>query len=769
MNKWDLLKHVPPRLEVSAVAKRTKKATTKTRRQKSAANTNAPLGPGPGKRALRGKLGRISRNHKRRSVWFQARAAWPLREARVGKLVSERARVEKEFAPAPGTTQWESVGPTNVGGRITCLVCDPAKPDSIWAGAAGGGVWQSTDAGRTWKGLWHSQAVLNVGALAIHPTNSKIIYCGTGEANLSADSYAGVGLYRTTNGGKSWRLFASGAKTAIPSRIGVIAIDPHDPSHIRIGGIGFGKVSPQESGLGGMYTSRDAGKTWARETFISAQNYWCHSIVFDPVQPQRIFATVTAQGVSSGVWRSLDGGATWTHLTNGLPAPAKFNRATLAMAPSDPNVIYLQVAASDENVLGIFRTSDGGNTWQNIAGSHFTGEGQMTYGNSIVVHPTDPNHVICGGVDLHRTTNGGNTWKQITHWDATRGDSDYAHADHHALLMPAAAPGRVYDANDGGVDVSDDGGTSWENRSKGLAVTMYYDIDVAPSDPRSFGGGAQDNGTVVTTTGGSDDHFEIEGGDGGWMVYHPEKANQVYASYYNMNITRIRGTQRRDVSPPAPKSEKENVWMVYITLDPNKPATVFTGSNRVWRSKNDGTTWRPVSGSLDGSSISAIEVAPADSQRVYVGTENGGFFRSLDGGNTWSPNMAGPELPGVTITRLESSPTNADVLFATIANFGNSHVFRSDDGGAHWHDVDGGRLPDVPHHAAVVSPDEPQTVFVANDAGIYVSRDLGATWHNLRRNLPNTMFVDLVYHQGAGTLTTATYGRGIWRLKVRAS
>jgi photosystem II stability/assembly factor-like uncharacterized protein len=208
--------------------------------------------------------------------------------------------------------------------------------------------------------------------------------------------------------------------------------------------------------------------------------------------------------------------------------------------------------------------------------------------------------------------------------------------------------------------------------------------------------------------------------------------------------------------------------MVYITLDPNRPSTVFTGSTHVWRSKDDGTTWRQVSGSLDGSPISAIEVAPADSQRVYVGTENGGFFRSLDGGETWSPNMAGPELPGVTITRLESSPTKADVLFATLANFGNSHVFRSDDGGAHWHDVDGGRLPDAPHHAIVVSPDEPSTVFVANDAGVYVSRDLGATWSSLKRNLPNTMCVDLVYHQGAGTLTVATYGRSLWRLKVRA-
>jgi photosystem II stability/assembly factor-like uncharacterized protein len=335
------------------VARRTKKPASKTRRQTSEGKANTSIAPGPRKNQLRPKLGHVSRNHKRRSVWFQARASWPLREACVGQLVSERARVEKEFAAAPGTTQWESVGPTNIGGRLTCLVCDPAKPDSIWAGAAGGGVWQSSDAGRSWKALWHLQSVLNVGALAIHPTNPKILYCGTGEANLSVDSYAGVGLYRTTNGGKTWTLFASSAKTGIPSRIGVIAIDPHDANHIRIGGIGFGRVSPQESGFGGMYTSRDAGKTWARETFISAQNYWCHSIVFDPAQPQRIFASFTAQGVANGVWRSLDGGATWSHLTNGLPPAEQFNRATLAIAPSDPDVIYLQVAATNGKLLGI--------------------------------------------------------------------------------------------------------------------------------------------------------------------------------------------------------------------------------------------------------------------------------------------------------------------------------------------------------------------------------------------------------------------------------
>jgi photosystem II stability/assembly factor-like uncharacterized protein len=755
------------------MAKAKKSTASKSRRTKPAAgrrkstrNTGS-IAPGPLKQP-QGKMGPISRNHKRRSTWFQARASWPLREACTGELVRERHRVEQALAPAPGAAQWENIGPTNVGGRITSLVCDPTRPDNLWAGAAGGGVWQSTDAGRTWKSLWHLQSVLNVGALAIHPANPKILYCGTGEANLSADSYAGVGLYRSTNGGRTWQLFASSAKTGLPSRIGVIAIDPRDPNHIRIGGIGFGRTSPQELGLGGMYTSRDAGKTWTRETFISTQNYWCHSIVFHPTQPQRIFATFTAQGVRNGIWRTTDGGATWTQLKNGLPAPAAFNRAIIAIAPSNPDVLYCQAANESEGILGIFRSSDGGNTWNDISGTHFDDEGQMTYGNSIVVHPTDPNHVICGGVDLHLTTNADGKWKRSTHWDANRGQPIYAHADHHALLMPAALPGRVYDGNDGGLDVSDDGGNTWANRSAGLAATMYYDLDVAPSDPLSFGGGAQDNGTLVTITGRSDDHFEIEGGDGGWMVYHPQRASQVYASYYNMNITRIRGSARKDVSPPAPKSEKEKVWMVFITLDPNNPAIVYTGSFRVWRSRDEGATWKALSSSLDGSAISAIEVAPANSQRIYIGTENGGFFRSLDGGANWSPNMAGAELPKVTITRLETSPTNADVIFASLANFGNSHVFRSDDGGANWQDVDRGRLPNVPHHAVVVSPDEPKTVYVCSDAGIHVSRDFGGNWSSLKRNLPNTMFVDLVYHQGTGTITTATYGRSIWRLKVRS-
>jgi photosystem II stability/assembly factor-like uncharacterized protein len=731
-----------------------------------------PITPGPRKKELGiGTPGVRLSLHKNRSVWFQARASWPVREAPVDILVRERGRVRAALGTPVTAVKWDAIGPTNIGGRMTSIVCHPSKPDSIWAGAAGGGVWQSDDAGKSWRSVWSDQDILNVGSLAIDPQNPGTIYCGTGEANLSLDSYAGVGVYQSANGGKNWKLLAGSSDAGIPTRIGVIAIDPFDSKHLLIGGVGADESSSRPQDFGGMYGSRDGGVTWQREDFISAKNYWCHSIVFHPANKGVIFATFTEQGTKNGIWLSEDGGNSWRQLSKGLPASENFGRTSLAISPSDADVIYAfaqnTLSGRSDLLLGVFRSANGGGTWKEVGGTHFAKEGQISYGNTITVHPKNPNHVLCGGVDLHLTTNGGKSWTKVTRWDADRGKPNYAHADHHHLLMPLAAPGRVYDPNDGGLDVSEDGGITWSNRSKGLAVTMYYDMDVAQSDGNNFGGGAQDNGTLVTTDGGSDDHFEILGGDGGWMVYDPADAGHLYASYYNMGIWRLRDGNWVDISPPAPKDEKGSVWMVYITMDPHDQNTVFTGSTRVWRTKSDGKNWTPVSPALDGSPISAIEIAPADSKRIYVGTEDGGFFRSLDGGQTWSANLSSATLPGHTITRIDSTAKlGADSLFVTIANFGHSHLFRSKDGGKTWEDVDKGQLPDVPHHAVVIRPDEPQTVYVGNDAGVFVSHNSGATWMNMTGNLPNAMVVDLVLQEKDSTLSAATYGRSLWRTRI---
>ena len=728
------------------------------------------LTPGPTKSRRASSPRPILDHHKNRSVWFRARAAWPVREASVRALVAERQRIRKSLPAAPGTAQWQLVGPTNIGGRLTSIACDPNQTERIWVGSAGGGVWHSPDGGITWQSQWHDEEVLNVGALAIHPKQTDILYCGTGEANLSADSYPGVGLYRTLDGGQTWHLLASCDRTGLPCRIGAIALDPFEPQHILLGGIGFFETS-QAGDLGGLYVSRDEGLSWTRQTFVSPNNYWCHGIVFHPLVRGVIYVTVTARGAASGIYRSRDGGQTWTHLTKGLPPTERFGRTSLAMSPSKPDVLYAfaadEASESADQLLGVFRSANGGDSWKTIAGSHFADEGQISYGNTIVVHPTSPNHVICGGVDLHRSTNGGRTWRRITKWDDRRGAPTYAHGDHHALLMPSAAPGLVYDPNDGGLDVSVDGGTRWTNRSNGLAVTMYYDMDVAQSDARVFGGGAQDNGTLVTRTGRPNDHAELLGGDGGWMVFDPNDASHLYASYYNLNLYRFRNGTTRRASPAASENEKNSIWMAFIAMDPTNANITFTGSFRVWRTIDDGDHWEAVSPSLDGSSITAIEIARSNPRRIYVGTENGGFFRSLDGGTTWSASLASPVLPGHQISRLAASPVDANLVFATFENFGHAHVFRSSDGGVTWQDIDKGQLPDVPHHAVAIPRDAPTTLYVCNDVGVFVSVDGGTNWSDLSRNLPHVMVVDLVHHRGEGVLLAATYGRSLWRLGVR--
>ncbi len=717
------------------------------------------LVPGPPKKRSAGPVAPRYTTHKTRALWFQSRAAYPVREADVERLARER----KKFAavPAPSPPHWVQVGPANIGGRMTSLAVHPANPDLLYIGAAGGGVWKSEDAGKTWTSLWHNQPSLNVGSLALDPRNPDVIYCGTGEANLSADSYAGVGLFRSENAGKSCKLWAASRSSGIPRRIGVIAIDPFDSNHIRLGGV---RHAPQD--VSAMFTSRDAGKTWTREDFVSRGNYWCHDIVFHPAARGVLFASVDEQGGGNGIWRSDDGGASWKHLTRGLPPAASIHRTSLAIAPSSPDTIYAISANREDGVLGVFRSTNRGERWTSIGGRHFRREGQMTYGNCIAVHPTNPKWVLCGGVDLHLTSDGGRTWRQVTRWDAARGKPRYAHADHHALAMPAAAPGRVYDANDGGMDVSEDGGVNWTNRSNGLAATMFYDLDVSQTDGKICGGGTQDNGTVVTTGGDPAAFFQVLGGDGGWMIIDPQDAGHVFASYYNFNIFRLRGGRWTEVTPDMPDEEHASVWMVYITMDPNDSETVYVASNRVWKTTNDGNTWKPVSDVLDATPVSAIEVAPANSNFVYVGTEKGGFFRSTDAGMTWSDNLAGSILPGMIVTRIETHPKNARIVLVTVGGRGNSHLFRSDDAGSSWTDVDGGKLPDAPLHAVVIRPDAPDTILVAGDAGIFQSLDFGKTWASLAGNLPNTMLVDLVYQEKDKALTVATYGRSLWRAQL---
>lgn len=692
--------------------------------------------------------GRLS-SHKPRSHWFQARAAWPWREANGEHLASERQRCSRRVEKYV----WTSLGPTNVGGRLTCMVGDPNDARRLWVGSAGGGVWRTDDAGASWTPQWDNEDTLNIGSLAIDPGNPKILYCGTGEANLSGDSYPGVGLYVTEDGGVNWHPLAGPTDPAnkrLPRRIGALVVHPKDPNRLLLGGVAFERDScpgAADGPVGGLWASDDKGKNWRRHdlgTFGDA-NYWCHAVVFDPHNPDQIYVTVTERGARSGIWCSRDGGSTWEHLLNGLPDPERFHRTSLAVAPSRPEVVYAVAADRFGKVLGVFRSDDEGRSWRDVSAGKFGSERGMTYNNTIAVHPNNPDLVVWGGVDLYRTLNAGGSWEQITSWQRPPGHPSAAHADHHALLFPRSETGWLFSANDGGLAASEDLGDRWEMRSAGLVTTQFYDLAASPTRARYFGGGTQDNGTLVNYRDKEDSYFQEVGGDGGWLAFDPEYSEWLWATvsvFPGLRIYQKRGALtaevHKDLSPAAQ-------GVVPFAVDPRNARRLLTATEVILRSEDEGADWKKVEPGPDGSQITAIEISLHDSNRCYAGTEYGAFVRSTDGGATWSENLAGATLPSRTITRIRSAPRDSDFVVVTVAGRGHGHVFLSTDGGTNWRDIDQKNLPDLPHQAVEVLELKIRRLLVVGDAGVYMSSNEGKTWECLNGNLPNVMMTDVVY------------------------
>ncbi len=465
--------------------------------------------------------------------------------------------------------KWKSVGPDNIGGRITCLAAPQGPSGVLLAGAACGGLWRQKAADGPWSSIDDEEAnqtkdvrsMHNIGVLAADPNNPKIVYCGTGHAYHAGDSFPGVGLFQSTNGGGEWKLVAKADDDYIPHRISAIAVDPRPVegdtdyrTRIRIGGvevrIGAEEDTGQLSGRErpGMFyyglcqddetAEEPKGSTekeqqvnkkeprWHRDNFrldpafaktigasekqanegvFKQRDYQCHSIVHCENEHGKAVIMTAISGVLdwSGIWRSHKGGQ-WEHLTRGLPPGREFGRTSLATSRKDPRVVYAFIGSADGQCLGVFRTSDGGKHWSSPAGpDHFAACGRLNYTNCIAVHPEDPDLVVCGADDVHRSTDGGHTWTQVTEWFAARNSPGYAHKDHHALLwVKNVEQYFLYSGNDGGVNVSDDDGVTWKNHSAGLANLMFYDIDVAPLSTDGTGliiaGGTQDNASVMT-------------------------------------------------------------------------------------------------------------------------------------------------------------------------------------------------------------------------------------------------------------------------------
>jgi len=712
---------------------------------------------------------------KQPNDFFHLERAWPHHD--VPRHAYRNALAQARAMPsAPGrstTGVWEAGGPTNVGGRITAIAGDPNVADTYWVGTADGGVLRTIDDGDHWTPLLDDFGGLSIGALAHHPTDSGVLLAGTGEANASGDSYDGIGLLKTTDGGDTWSLI--GLEDS--QRIGKIAWDSTDPDriHVAVSG-GLFSAGPDR----GMYRSTDGGASWHQTLFVSDSTS-AIDVVIDPANGDNVWCAMWERlrgpgfrdvaGLTSRMWRSTDGGDTWSQMTNGVPVGADVARIGLAVAPSAPGTLYAVYSrfstGSGTFLDGVYKSTNGGTSWNQVAGSGL-GNPYSSFGwyfGQIRVSPTNANLALVTGVSLERTTNGGSSWSEIT---------GSQHVDFHDVWIDPANPSRWISGNDGGVYRSTNSGSSW-SKCPDLPITQFYAIAVDPQLPHRIYGGTQDNSTPRTLTGALDDWDVLIGGDGFTVQVDPTDSNVIYGEAQYGWLVKSTDGFNFSTSMYFGGEERTN-WHMPFVMDPSDRLRLVAGTYRAWETTNGGSSWSPISpdltdgpgsGGLTFGTLTTIDIAPSDPQTIYAGSDDGNVHVTTDGGSSWTEIDAG--LPVRYIKRVTADPFDDAVAYCAISGYNQDdyapHVFRTTNHGASWTDVTG-NLPNAPVNDVIVDPQDPATLYAGTDVGVYVTSDLGGQWAKLGLGLPLSVVVDLELHDATRTLVAGTHGRSAFTLDL---
>ena len=646
------------------------------------------------------------------------------------------------FAPLTGgidRNSWEWIGPGNIGGRIRAIVIHPTNPDKMWIGSVSGGIWETTDGGASWLPVWDFMPNLAISTMVMDPSNSNVMYAGTGEGFFNVDNIRGAGVFKSTDGGTSWSQLASTANSSW-YYVNRLAMSPD----------GATLLAATNSGI---WRSTDGGSTWSQVTTTRTLD-----IDFHPTDNNRAIA-----GDGSGnAYYSINGGTTWTTVSIGG------GRVEVAYAESTPTTVYASVY---QNSGEIWKSTDGGASYTRVnTGNSFLG-GQGWYDNIIWVDPTNANTVIVGGIDLWRSTNGGATLTKISEWGSAPAS---AHADHHVIIAHPNFNGSsnktVFFGNDGGIYKADDvytvaGTSGWQELNNNLGSTQFYGAAGNVSSGVIVGG-TQDNGTL-RYSGGTESWTAMYGGDGGFCAADPSDPNYFYGEYVYLQIHRSSnggGSSRYIYTGIGDAGSNANFIAPFI-LDPNNSNTLLAGGASLWRSTNvkAGTpSWTAIKSSV-GSNISAIAVAKSDSNTIWVGHNNGNVYKSTNGGANWTQVDTG--LPNRYVMRITIDANNHNIVYATFGGFSSDNVWRTADGGSTWTDITGSGgtgLPDAPVRSLVIHPTNPAWLYVATEVGIFVSEDTGATWH-LPHDGPATVSVDELFWMGDTTLVAASHGRGLFK------
>jgi hypothetical protein len=685
-------------------------------------------------------------------------------------------------------SSWTFRGPQNVGGRTRSLVIHPTNPNILWAASVGGGVWKSTNAGATWTPTDDFMANLAATCLAMDPTDSNVLYCGTGEGFFNGDALQGAGIFKTTDGGTTWNQMPSTANWAGDGsgRISVNRIAVAHPNN---------NIILASTRDGGVQRTTDGGLTWATVRSGLGSYY----VAFNPNDSTKAVAHIIDYDSGVQNWfhtavYSTDSGATW-HDSN-LQHVWDFNsRIELAYAPSSPNIVYANLKSNFQITCGsppclsvgsVWRSTDGGRTFARTTDVQYDTLATW-YNNTIWVSPTDPNFLVVGGSALFKSIDGGATVQLIS---AGYLLTQEPHADEHFLVAEAGFDGstnrRLYVCNDGGVFRADNifgasTSSGWVSLNTAYRTTQYYGAAGNAGTGRVVGG-TQDNGTLTNPAGDVNAKLMF-GGDGGFAAVDPIDDTYCYGEHIYLQIHRSQDhglTSNYIFGGISDAGTLANFTAPFI-LDPNNRDRMLAGGQSLWRSSNvrlgNPPSWTPI-WSPGFDFISAIAVAPGNSNIIWVAQNNGGVYKTNNGlapAPTWitvdDNNTINP-LPDRYPARILIDQDNSNIVYIALGGFSSGNLQRTTDGGVTWTALNGtgaASLPLAPIRGIARDPANANALYVGTEVGVFSSLDGGAHWSATNQGPANVSVDELVFLAGSRILLAATHGRGVWQANLDAS
>jgi photosystem II stability/assembly factor-like uncharacterized protein len=727
---------------------------------------------------------------------------------------------------------WQSLGPTNVTGRATDVaVADiPAATASrrIYAAFATSGVWASDDRGVTWRAIFEHAASTSIGDIAVAKSNPDIVWVGTGEANLFRASMPGVGVFKSTDGG---RTFVHSGLTDTQT-IARIVIHPSNPDVVYVAASGHAWT---ENEMRGVFMTADGGRSWAK-VFYRSPRTGAIDLVMDPGDPNTLYTAswqrtrrkwsdprVEPGSSETGIWKSTDAGKTWSDASQGLPAPQFRGRIGLDVAASNTRVLYALVdnyqpfrpaRDGERDAYGrpivearikaaeVYRSDDKGATWRKVSENNEYMIGHSgTYGwvfGQIRVDPSDPGTIYTLGLGLNVSRDGGRTFSEI------RG----THGDHHGLWIDPAKPATLYSANDGGFYLSEDAGRTWKHATD-AGGTQFYNVVLDSSTPAWAYGSIQDDGSRrgrVDLSAGRDRMRAVEwtnapGGEGSHHALDPADPSIVFSHGFYGNFTRTdvsslaqappgraggrnRGTAT-SIRPPGGDTELRGQWMAPIIASVHEPGVIYAGYQFVYRSPDRGTTWDRISPDLTANdparmllksssaipfqTITALAESPRRPGLLYAGTDDGRLHVTRDRGKTWTQLTV--QVPTAKwYSRVVPSMHADGTVYITQRgreddDFG-VYVYQSTDFGRTFSSL-AANIPAGSVNVLREDPGDPNVLYLGTDFGAFVTRDRGRQWHVLGGGLPSVQVSDLAYHPRDHLIVIATYGRGVYALDAQ--